>query len=180
MVLIDLSKAFRQPMPFNPTLLFVNYRIWLPPTKLVYGSKVTLQTDNSSLVLQLHCQNHSLLHMACLRAPFKAQRFLACTWMIHPKSLSLVTSNLDTKMYFSFASKGIDSCLHQVDEDLEHVAEWCCKKNCKLHVYPRSTLEFIWTRLNVSVRSRSNWNFFYCFFFFTLDSSLTFLIISLH
>ena len=46
----------------------------------------------------------------------------------HPKSLSLVTSNLDTKIYFSFASKGIDSCLRQVDEDLEHVAEWCCKK----------------------------------------------------
>ena len=34
----------------------------------------------------------------------------------------------DTKIYFSFASKGIDSCLHQIDEDLEHVAEWCCKK----------------------------------------------------
>ena len=40
------------------------------------------------------------------------------------------------------------------------------KKNCKLHVYPRSTLEFIWTRLNVSVRSRSNWNFFFLLFFF--------------
>ena len=32
------------------------------------------------------------------------------------------------------------------------------KKNCKLLFYPRSTWEFIWTRLNVSVRSRSNWN----------------------
>ena len=32
------------------------------------------------------------------------------------------------------------------------------KKNCKLLFYPRSTQEFIWTRLNVSVRSRSNWN----------------------
>ena len=72
----------------------------------------------------------------------------------------------DTKIYFSFASKGIDSCLRQVDEGLEHVSEWCCKKkNCKLHVYPRSTLEFIWTRLNVSVRSRSNWIFFLMFFF---------------
>ena len=40
------------------------------------------------------------------------------------------------------------------------------KKNCKLHVYPRSTLEFIWTRLNVSVCSRSNWNFFFIVFFF--------------
>ena len=28
----------------------------------------------------------------------------------------------------------------------------------KLFVYPRSTWEFIWTRLNVSVHSRSNWN----------------------
>ena len=68
----DVSKAFN-------SLCYPNYRIWVPPTKLFYGSKVTLQTDNSSLVLQLHCQNHSLLHMACLRAPFKAQRFLACT-----------------------------------------------------------------------------------------------------
>ena len=34
----------------------------------------------------------------------------------------------DTKIHFSFASKGIDSCLRKVDEDLEHVAEWCCKK----------------------------------------------------
>ena len=32
------------------------------------------------------------------------------------------------------------------------------KKNCKLLFYPRSTWEFIWTRWNVSVRSRSNWN----------------------
>ena len=32
------------------------------------------------------------------------------------------------------------------------------KKKCKLLFYPRSTQEFIWTRLNVSVRSRSIWN----------------------
>ena len=31
-------------------------------------------------------------------------------------------------------------------------------KYIKLLVYPRSTKEFIWTRLNVSVCSRSNWN----------------------
>ena len=38
---------------------------------------------------------------------------------------------------------------------------WPVKKivNCKLLLYPRSTKEFMWTRLNVSVRSRSNWNF---------------------
>ena len=33
----------------------------------------------------------------------------------------------DTKIYFSFASKNIDSCLrHNVAEDLKHVSEWCC------------------------------------------------------
>lgn len=31
----------------------------------------------------------------------------------------------DTKIYFSFASKNIDSCLRQVDEYLKHVSEWC-------------------------------------------------------
>ena len=64
----DVRKAFN-------SLCYPNYRIWVPPTKLFYGSKVTLQTDNSSLVLQLHCQNHSLSHMAYLRTQFSAQRF---------------------------------------------------------------------------------------------------------
>ena len=31
-----------------------------------------------------------------------------------------------TKIYFSFASKNIDSCLGHVAEDLKHVSEWCC------------------------------------------------------
>ena len=31
-----------------------------------------------------------------------------------------------TKIYFSFASKDIDSCLRQVAEDLQHVADLCC------------------------------------------------------
>ena len=30
-----------------------------------------------------------------------------------------------TKIYFSFASKDIDSCLRQVAKDLQHVVEWC-------------------------------------------------------
>ena len=34
----------------------ITYKIWVPPTKLFFGSKVILQTDNSQLVLQLHCQ----------------------------------------------------------------------------------------------------------------------------
>ena len=67
-VLIDVNKAFN-------SLCYPNYRSWALPTKLFYGSKVTLQTDNSSLVLQLHCQNHSLSHMAYLRTQFSAQRF---------------------------------------------------------------------------------------------------------
>ena len=31
-----------------------------------------------------------------------------------------------TKIYFSFASKNIDSCLRHAAEDLKHVSEWCC------------------------------------------------------
>ena len=31
-----------------------------------------------------------------------------------------------TKIYFSFASKNIDSRLRHVAEDLKHVSEWCC------------------------------------------------------
>ena len=59
MVLIDLSKAF-ESLCDSTLKNLVNDRIWVPPTKL-YGSKATLQTVNSSLVLQLHCQNHSLI-----------------------------------------------------------------------------------------------------------------------
>ena len=86
MVLIDLSKAF-------DSLRHSNYKIWVPPTKSFFTSKVILQKDNSPLVLQLHCQNNSLLHMAYLRGQFSAQRSSVCTWMIYPKSSSLVTSN---------------------------------------------------------------------------------------
>ena len=86
MVLIDLSKAF-------DSLCHSNYKIWVPPTKPFFTSKVILQTDNSPLVLQLDCQNHSLLHMAYLRAQFLAQRSSVCTWMIYPKSSCLGTSN---------------------------------------------------------------------------------------
>ena len=142
---------------------------------------VGIIAQNSPLGLQLHCQNHSPLHMAYLKAQFLAQRFWACTWMMYPKSSSLVISNPtlmtlryilrprqrtlihvyakllrisilgptlfslymndlpkvikfsniesyvhDTKIYFSFASKDIDSCLRQVAKDLKHVSEWCC------------------------------------------------------
>ena len=96
-VLIDVNKAFN-------SLCYPNYRSWALPTKLFYGSKVTLQTDNSSLVLQLHCLNHSLSHMAYLRAQFSAQRFSACTWTIYPKSSSLVTQNL-TLMALRYISR---------------------------------------------------------------------------
>ena len=32
----------------------------------------------------------------------------------------------DTKIYFSFASKDIDSCLRQAAEDFQHAPVWCC------------------------------------------------------
>ena len=32
----------------------------------------------------------------------------------------------DTKIYLSFSTNDVDSCLRQVVEDLRRVAEWCC------------------------------------------------------
>ena len=72
MVLIDLSIAFGSLYHSIPTLRITEFEFF-------YGSKVTLQTDNSSLVLHFYCQKHSLLHMAYPRAQFSAQRFSACT-----------------------------------------------------------------------------------------------------
>ena len=43
----------------------------------------------------------------------------------------------DTKVYLSFSSKGIDSCLTKVTEDLRLVAAWCC--NNKLLINPSKT-----------------------------------------
>ena len=57
----------------------ITYKIWVPPTKLFFGSKVILQTDNSPLVLQLHCQTtHYYPIMVYLRAQLSAQRSSAC------------------------------------------------------------------------------------------------------
>lgn len=68
MVLIDLSIAF-DSLCHSPLLCKLQ--------NLGTSNKQT--TDNSLLVLQLHCQNHSLSHMAYLKAQFSAQRFSTCT-----------------------------------------------------------------------------------------------------
>ena len=47
MVLIDLSKAFDS---LCHSTHFVNYKTWVPPTKLFFGWKVILQTDNGPRV----------------------------------------------------------------------------------------------------------------------------------
>ena len=130
MVLIDLSKAFGSLYHSIPTLKITEFEFF-------YGSKVTLQTDNSSLVLHFYCQKHSLLHMTYPRAQFSAQRFSACTWAIYRKSSSLLLIKSyfgDTNIYFSFASKDIDSCLDQVAEDLQHFSEWCCANHLLINL----------------------------------------------
>ena len=43
----------------------------------------------------------------------------------------------DTKVYLSFSSKDIDSCLTKVTEDLRLIAAWCCTN--KLLINPRKT-----------------------------------------
>ena len=43
-------------------VLFVNYKIWVPPTKLFFGSKVILQTDNGPRVHGIVLlNNHEIL-----------------------------------------------------------------------------------------------------------------------
>ena len=46
----------------------------------------------------------------------------------------------DTKIYFSFASKDIDSCLSQVAEDLKHVSEWCCANHLLVNPEKKTSL----------------------------------------
>ena len=43
----------------------------------------------------------------------------------------------DTKVYLSFPSKGIDSCLTKITEDLGLIAAWCCTN--KLLINPSKT-----------------------------------------
>ena len=43
----------------------------------------------------------------------------------------------DTKVYLSFSSKDIDSCLTKVTEDLRLIAAWCCTN--KLLINPSKT-----------------------------------------
>ena len=43
----------------------------------------------------------------------------------------------DTKIYLSFSTKDVDSCLRLVAEDLQRVAEWCCANH--LLVNPEKT-----------------------------------------
>ena len=40
----------------------------------------------------------------------------------------------DINIYFSFASKDIDSCLGQVAEDLQHFSEWCCTNHLLINL----------------------------------------------
>lgn len=55
----------------------------------------------------------------------------------------------DTKIYLSFLSKDIHSCMQQVAEDLESIAGWCCANH--LLINPDKTkLELFGTRQLVS------------------------------
>ena len=83
----------------------VTYKIWVPSTKqalLWFESYLTKRQQSTRVAASL--SDHSLLHMAYLRAQFSAQRSSACTWMIYPKSSSLVTSNL-TLMILRYISR---------------------------------------------------------------------------
>ena len=117
-------------MPFNPTLWFVNYRIWLPPTKLVYGSKIERYLANRQLFTRVATSlsepltiTHGVPQGSILGPTFFSLYMNDLPEVI---KFSNIESYIDgTKIYFSFASKDIDSCLRQVPKDLQHVVEWC-------------------------------------------------------
>ena len=75
--------------------------------------------------------------MAYLRVKFSAPTLFSLYMNDLPKVIkfnNIETYVDDTKIYFSFASKDIDSFLRQVAEDLKHVSEWCCANHLLINL----------------------------------------------
>ena len=108
-------------------MLFENYKTSVPPTKLFFGSKLISQTDNmSTRVATSLSEPLTITHGIPQGSILGLTLFTLCMNDL-PKVVKF--SNIkscvdDTKIYLSFTSKDIDSCLCQVAEDLKHVSEW--------------------------------------------------------
>ena len=108
-------------------MLFENYKTSVPPTKLFFGSKLISQTDNmSTRVATSLSEPLTITHGIPQGSILRLTLFSLC---MNDLPQVIKFSNIkscvdDTKIYLSFTSKDIDSCLCQVAEDLKHVSEW--------------------------------------------------------
>ena len=125
MVLIDLSKAFRQPMPFNPIYFIVcklQNLVTSHKTRLWFESYLTNRQQFTRVATSLS-EPLTITH-GVPQGSILSPTFLSLYMNDLPEVIkfSNTESYIDgTKVYFSFASKDTDSCLRQVAEDLQHV-----------------------------------------------------------
>ena len=108
-------------------MLFENYKTSVPPTKLFFGSKLISQTDNMSTRVATSLSEPLTITHGIPQGSILGLTLFSLCMNDLPKVIKF--SNIkscvdDTKIYLSFTSKDIDSCLCQVAEDLKHVSEW--------------------------------------------------------
>ena len=124
MVLIDLSKAFRQPMPFNRYFVVCKLQnlVTSHKTRLWFESYLTNRQQFTRVATSLS-EPLTITH-GVPQGSILSPTFLSLYMNDLPEVIkfSNTESYIDgTKVYFSFASKDTDSCLRQVAEDLQHV-----------------------------------------------------------
>ena len=108
-------------------MLFENYKTSVPPTKLFFGSKLISQTDNMSTRVATSLSEPLTITHGIPQGSILGLTLFSLCMNDLPKVIKF--SNIkscvdDTKIYLSFTSKDIDSCLCQFAEDLKHVSEW--------------------------------------------------------
>ena len=109
-------------------MLFENYKTSVPPTKLFFGSKLISQTDNMSTRVATSLSEPLTITHGIPQGSILGLTLFSLCMNDLPKVIKFINIKKscvdDTKIYLSFTSKDIDSCLCQVAEDLKHVSEW--------------------------------------------------------